>query len=96
LAIRSAANNLCLDVHAYKYFNFAPVVMKACNGATNQLWQLKTLVGTLSSTHNTAKCLETKSGNLGGWALLQKKLLEHFIQDHLDSLLSFTCTHRLF
>jgi hypothetical protein len=46
--------------------------MKPCINASNQRWQLNTAVGRLSSTRNTAKCLETQSGNQGGWALLQK------------------------
>jgi hypothetical protein len=74
LAIRSAANCLCLDVYAYNYANGAPVVMWPCNGANNQRWQLNTLVGTLSSTHNPAKCLDANSGNQGGWTLLRKKI----------------------
>jgi hypothetical protein len=66
VAIRSAANNMCVDVFAYNFANGSPVVMFRCNGQNNQRWQLDTAVGTLRSTHNTAKCLDAQNGNQGG------------------------------
>lgn len=63
-AIRSALNNLVLDVYAYNYANTASVVMWAQNGQNNQRWQMDNR-GALRSTHNTNKCLDASNANTG-------------------------------
>jgi hypothetical protein len=63
-ALRSALNNLCIDVFAFNYANTAPVVMWPCNGANNQRWVLDDR-GALRSTHNTNKCLDASGLNNG-------------------------------
>jgi len=59
--IKSAFNDMCLDVYGYNYNNGGAVVMWPCNGQTNQGWVVDAM-GQLRSTANSNKCLDA-SGN---------------------------------
>lgn len=62
--LQSLLNNMCVDVLSFDYTNGKQLVMWPCNGANNQRW-VTDASGVVRSTHNTNKCMDATSGNVG-------------------------------